>query len=82
MMRVMKCSQGGCLEPATWKTGTWWACDEHIKSMLFNADMFDAGEGHTLFGSSYRLSGYAKPDPGMNDEWLELTTVEEPCLST
>jgi len=75
MMRVMKCSQGGCREPATWKTGTWWACDEHIKGMLFSPEMFEEGRGETFFGTTYHLRGYAEPYPNMSPEWEERTTV-------
>jgi len=83
----------GCENPATWKHGTWYACDDCIKPILGNppgaflnmfhgtkqrtpAEMFEEGRGETIYGSAYRADDYFEPYPEMNDEWLELSTVE------
>ena len=76
--RVMACSQMACDNPATWKMGTWWACDDHIKTMLFLPEWFDTGRGHTYFGSAYRLDDYAEPWPNMTPDWIERVTVPRP----
>jgi hypothetical protein len=45
-IRVMKCSTTGCPRPATWKHGTWWACDEHIKEMLCSPEQFERADDY------------------------------------
>ena len=77
-IRVISCSQSGCSNPATWKMGTWWMCDEHIREYLSSPEMFDKGIGLSYFGTAYRMEEYASPDQGMSDEWLRLMTVEVP----
>ena len=52
---VMKCQAVECGKPATWKAGTWWVCDVHVKEYGISAKGFDEGLGYTTFGSSYRL---------------------------
>ncbi len=51
---VMKC-QNECKLPATWKVGTWWMCDVHVKKNGISAEDFDNGSGFTFLGTSRRL---------------------------
>lgn len=34
-MLYVKCQEIDCPQVATWKAGTWWFCDEHVKQYLY-----------------------------------------------
>ena len=88
--RVMKCQMNRCQNPATWKHGTWYACDDCIGPVLgpqwFNfavintmpsdEEMFESGKGYTPWGTAYRANDYFDPWPNMSEEWAERVTVE------
>lgn len=61
------CSILDCNKPATWRHGTWWACDEDIKKLLFDEKMYVRGQGMTAFGTAYHCGVQEAPDDAQ--EW-------------
>jgi len=68
---VVKCSQIDCQHPATWKTGTWWLCDQHARLQLTGAE-YDAGEGMLCWGTTRKVGMCLASDYYLDGKWEGL----------
>lgn len=77
---VVRCQENGCLRPATWKLGTWWFCEEHYKSYMFEEPAWPGYD--SVWGSAYRC-GMVKGE----DYWITevpkdmCVEIDEECLT-
>jgi len=78
-VRYMKCAQRGCNEVATWKAGTWWFCEEHMKELLNQFSITVNGMTHCAWGTAYEHGPCRAEDYFVGDYPESMTVeVEEP----